>query len=163
MMKEKRIAVVPGSYDPVTKGHMDIIARAAKLFDEVRVVVFVNSAKNYCFSAADRLELLSKACADMPNVKVEMSEGLVVDYAIACGACALVKGIRNTTDFDYEYWMASINRSVDEQIETVLLPARAELSYMNSTVVRELLRYGKDVSQYVPEEVAEDVAEMYEG
>ncbi len=154
MAKEKKIAVLPGSYDPVTKGHMDIIVRAAKLFDEVRVLLCVNSSKSYCFTEEQRLEMLRAACKALDNVTVEKYDGLLADYVTEQGVCAIVKGVRNTTDFEYESWMAAVNGTLSET-ETVFLPADPTLSFINSTMVRELLRYGKDVSAYVPEAVAE--------
>lgn len=159
--KKYRIAVVPGSYDPVTIGHLNIIRRTAELFDEVRAVVFKNSAKKYMFTEEQRFEMLKISCRDIPNVKVELSEELLADYVVKIRASAIVKGVRNNSDFEYESWLASINHSVDDSVETLFLPSHSELSYINSTVVRELLLYGKNVEKYVPKEIFEYIHENF--
>ena len=145
-----RICVIPGSYDPVTVGHADLIRRAALLFDGVHAVVFRNSAKEAMFTLEARVEMLRAACGGMANVTVAVTDGLLADYAAKVGAAAIVKGVRSASDLNYEGTLAAINREIGGA-ETVLLPARAEHSFISSSFVREMLRYGKDVSKYVPE------------
>ncbi|MHC1695068.1 MAG: pantetheine-phosphate adenylyltransferase [Eubacteriales bacterium] len=152
-----RIAVIPGSFDPVTVGHMDIALRAASLFDRVIVTAFDNSSKSYMFSAAQRLEMLNVACSSCgcPNVSADLTDILLADYVREKGACAIVKGVRGAADYDYEYQLSQINRSIGGGIETVLLPARHEHLFLSSTMVRELIKYGKPLDGYVPPEVIE--------
>lgn len=148
-----RCAICPGSYDPVTVGHIDIIRRAAALFDEVVVLVAVNSAKKTMFTTQQRVEMLRLATADIPGVRVDCSEGLLADYAQKCGACALVKGVRNAQDLDYELPMAYANRYLQTELDTVLLPASPAVSWISSTIVREMLRYNQNISEMVPASV----------
>ena len=152
------IAICPGSFDPVTYGHLDVISRAANLFDEVIVAVGQNSAKNYLFTAAERVALVSQTTADLANVRVAALEGLLVDFARAHGAQVLVKGIRFASDFDFELQMAHINGIVGG-IETVVLPASAQWSTLSSTMIREVAAYGGDVSAFVPEPVARQIVQ----
>ncbi len=150
-------ALIPGSFDPVTRGHLDVIRRAAAIFDEVYAVVFINSAKKTLFSEAQRLEMLRRACAGLPHVTVDCSAGLVPDYAAAHGIHTLVKGTRGTTDYDYEYQLALIMRSYRADLDTLFLPARAEFMHISSTMVRERLRYGQSVDDVMPEAAADYV------
>lgn len=152
-------ALIPGSYDPVTVGHLDMIKRAARLFDEVHVVVFENSDKKKMFSAPTRLELVTRACAplsgqrDMGKIIPCLSEGMLSDYAVVNKIDAVIKGARNASDFDYEYWLSLINRSFSPSFETLILPAKAEYQHISSTVVRELIKYEKPLNGYVPDEI----------
>ena len=148
----KKTALIPGSFDPITRGHLDVIERTAALFDEVIVAVFDNSEKRTLFTAEQRLEMAELAVKDIPNVKADLSNGLLAEYAEKHNA-VLVKGVRNVTDFDYEYWLAAINRNMDEKIETIFLPASAEVQHISSTVVREMLKYGRSLDSLVPKEV----------
>jgi len=151
-------AIYPGSFDPITLGHLDIIRRAAACFDRVIVCVMVNSEKkNPMFSADKRVALIRASVADMNNVEVEAWDGLLAAYAESKGACVLVKGVRNATDFDQEYQMAAINRGICPQLETVLLPSSAPYQHFSSTMVREMIRYGQPMEQYVPAPVAEEL------
>ena len=162
-----RIAVCPGSFDPITLGHLDIIRRAAVLFDRVLVCVMTNGEKDRgMFSArpaaaeedgARRLELARLAVADLPHVEAELWQGLLADYARQRGAGFLVKGVRCGADFDSEYQMAWINQSLAPDLETVLLPARPEFIYFSSTMAREMIRYGQDLTRYLPSAVAEEI------
>lgn len=149
-------AVCPGSFDPVTVGHVDIIERAAACFDEVIVAVGQNSAKTHMFSAPERVELMRSACAHLPGVTVEPLTGLLVDFCRDHGAPAIVKGVRSCGDFEYEVQMAQWNKEL-EGIETLLLPAAAKWSYLSSTKVREVATLGGDVRPYVPAAIAEQV------
>ena len=145
------IAVYPGSFDPVTLGHLDVIGRAARLFDEVYVCVMVNGGKNPLFTTEQRYAMLAAATAGMPNVRAELWTGLLADYAREKGARCLVKGVRNATDFDVEFGMAQINRSLDAALDTVLIPARVEFLHFSSSMVREMIRYQQPLEPYVPE------------
>jgi pantetheine-phosphate adenylyltransferase len=156
------IAICPGSFDPITHGHLDIIARAARLFDEVVVAVGRNSAKNYLFTADERLALVRETTGHLPNVTVEALDGLLVDFAKAHGAGVLVKGIRFASDFDFELQMAHINAVVGS-VETVMLPASSVWSTLSSTMVREVASFGGDVSAFVPEVVARQIRHKTEG
>lgn len=142
-------AICPGSFDPVTFGHVDVITRAAGLFDEVVVAIGVNSAKNYLFDLDRRVELVRHAVADLPGVSVEPMSGLLVDFARRHGADAIVKGIRFASDFDFELQMAHLNQALTG-VETVLLPASARWATVSSTMIREVALLGGDVSGFVP-------------
>ena len=155
----KRV-LIPGSYDPMTAGHLDVILRAAALFDEVYVTVFQNSEKHTFFSGEQRLEMLRLACAPfcgqsgLGKIICGISDGFLAQYAADNKIDAVIKGARNATDFDYEYWLSLILRSFDGKIETLVMPAKAEFQHISSTVVRELIKYNKPLTGYVPAEVA---------
>ncbi len=149
-------AVCPGSFDPVTVGHVDIIERAAVCFDEVVVAVGQNSAKNHLFGPTERVELMRAACAHLPSVSVSPLQGLLVDFCRSHGAPVIVKGVRSCGDYEYEVQMAQWNKEL-EGIETLLLPAAARWSYLSSTKVREVASLGGDVRPYVPTAIAEQV------
>ena len=152
------VAIYPGSFDPITLGHMDIIRRAAKCFDKVLVCVMVNCDKQQpMFSREKRLELIQKSVAELPNVEVELWSGLLADYAAKKNAHILVKGVRNMTDFDLEMQMARINQGIMPELETVLLPASAEYEHFSSTMAREMIRYGQPLEKYVPAPVAAEL------
>ena len=144
------IAVFPGSFDPVTLGHMDLIGRAATIFDHVYVCAMVNSAKRPMFPEEKRYEMLRAAVAELPNVTAELWTGLLVDYAKARGARYLIKGVRNGTDFDTELGMAQINRALEPTLDTVLFPARTEFLHISSTMVREMVTYRRPLESYMP-------------
>ena len=153
-----RIAVCPCSFDPITLGHLDIIRRASALFDRVWVCVMANGEKSRgMFPPQRRLELVRLAVEELSNVEAELWTGLLADYARQRNAGFLVKGVRCGTDFDNEYQMAWINRSLAVELETVLLPARPEFSYFSSTMAREMIRYGQDLKRYLPFAVAEEI------
>lgn len=154
-----KIAVYPGSFDPVTLGHRNIIERAASVFDKLYVCVMVNSEKRPLFSRDERAELIRKCCAHLPNVEVETSDGLLVDYAMSKNACAIVKGLRAVSDFDWEFQMALANKKICPQIETMFLAASEKHMYLSSTVVKELGKYGTDLSDFVPAEILDIVTE----
>ena len=151
-----KIAVFPGSFDPITLGHLDIIRRAASCFDKLYVCVMVNCDKQYLFPREKRLELIRKSVADLPNVEVEQWDGLVAEYARKKGAI-LVKGIRSAADLDIEVQMTRINAGIVPGLETVFLPASAEYQHFSSTMVREMIRYGQPLSKYVPAPVAAEL------
>ncbi len=146
-------ALIPGSFDPVTVGHEDIITRAAELFDEVIVCAFVNTEKHYMFSEEERLDFLLSVAESYNNVSADLSHSLVTAYAKENGCGVIVKGCRSGMNFEDEYEQALINRELDPDIQTIILPASPELSFVSSTMVREMIRYGVDCSQYVPKAI----------
>ena len=150
-------AVVPGSFDPITNGHLDVIRRARAIFDEVVIAVGANSGKRYLFEPDERLELVRAATADIEGVTAEPLTGLLVDFCTAHGAGAIAKGARGATDFDFEVGMARMNQSLTG-VETVILPAAAQWSYVSSTLVREIATLGGDAAPYVPAVVAQRLA-----
>jgi pantetheine-phosphate adenylyltransferase len=145
-------ALCPGTFDPVTNGHVDIVRRAAGLFGRVIMAVIENPAKTPVFEVTERVEMVREAVGDLANVEVDSFSGLLVDYARSKGAAAIVKGLRAVSDFDYELQMAQMNRHLAE-IETVFVPTSAKWSYLSSSLVKEVARYGGDVSSLVPENV----------
>ena len=144
-----RRCVCPGSFDPVTLGHLDIVRRATTLFDEVVVAVGVNASKNRLFTAEERLDMLRRACADLPTVRVEGFTGLLTDFCQQQDARAIVKGLRAVSDFDYELQMAQMNASLAD-VETVFVPTSPEYSFLASSLVKEVAAFGGDVSGLVP-------------
>lgn len=145
-----RIAVCPGSFDPITVGHLDLIERAAKIFDEVIVCVAINGEKRTMFTPQERLEMARAAVTHLRNVRAELSEGLLADFARENGACVLIKGARNGMDFDWEYQLAQINRDLMPELDTVLLPARPSHLHISSTMVRDMIRYQQKLDDYLP-------------
>jgi pantetheine-phosphate adenylyltransferase len=156
------VALCPGTYDPVTVGHLDNISRVAAMFDEVVVAVVDDSfRKSVLFSAEERLHFLEVSTQSMSNVRVVVMKGLVVTLAREVGAHVLVKGLRAVTDFEYEFQMAQLNRRLDPDLETMYLMASPEYSFLSSSGVKEIAKYGGCVSDLVPEIVARRFAEMY--
>ncbi len=147
-------AVYPGSFDPVTKGHLDIIERAAALVDELIVGVLNNNAKIPLFSVEERVNMLVEVTRHIPNVRVESFSGLSVDFVKRCGASFIVRGLRAVTDFEYELQMAQTNRSIDGGIDTLFFTTALQYAYISSTIVKEVAWYGGDISGFVPESVA---------
>lgn len=154
--------VCPGSFDPVTNGHLDIFARAAALFDRVTVAVLVNENKKGLFTTEERIAMLAEATKDLDNISIDTFDGLLVDYCRHNDIGAIVKGLRAATDFDYELQMAHMNRSLTE-IDTVFLPTAAEHSFLSSTLVKEVARLGGDVAQHVPEVVLTALNQRFAG
>ena len=151
-----RKAVCPGSFDPVTNGHIDIIARAARLFDEVVVAVGVNKSKtsHRLFTPEERMDMLRTSCAEFPNVTVAGFEGLLTSFCESNGISAIVKGLRAVSDFDYELQMAQMNSSLTE-VETIFIPTSPEYSFLASSLVKEVAMFGGDVSELIPDHVLE--------
>ncbi len=147
-------AIYPGSFDPITKGHLDIIERASHMFDEVIVVIMKNEAKQCLFSEEERLSMLSTTCANYPNVVCEKGSGLSVRYAKEKGACALIRGIRAVQDYEYELQSATYNMVLEKEVETCFLLAKPEYSFISSSSVKELASYGEDVTRFVHPYVA---------
>lgn len=159
--REERVAVCPGSYDPVTWGHLNIIKRAAALFDKVIVVVSMNASKSGTFTPQERVDMLRMVTKDMPNVEVDMHEGLVAEYAREKGACALVKGLRAVTDFEYEFQMAMINSKLNPELETIFINTSMRFMYLSSSAVREVAKYGGDLGDFVPPVIAQMISDRY--
>ena len=145
-------AVFPGSFDPVTKGHMDLIYRASKMFDALVLGVLINSSKQPLLTLEERVKLLGEVTNKMPNVRVEAFEGLLVDFVNKCDADAIVRGLRSAGDFEYELPLAQANYKMNQNADTVFLATAPEYSYISSSAVKELMRYNADISGYVPME-----------
>ena len=152
-----KIAVYPGSFDPVTSGHLNIIRRAANIFDKLIVCVMVNAGKNPMFSLEERVELIKRVTRDVPNVEVDCSGDLLAEYAKEKGSCVIIKGLRAGSDFENEFQMAMINRKINPNLDTMFLTAEHQYMYMSSSVVKELGKYQADLSDFLPEEIIEDV------
>lgn len=159
-MSEK-IAVVPGSFDPITKGHLDIIKRAADIFDTVYVAVLNNSSKQSLFSIEERMALIAEVTGSFPNVRIESSSGLLIDYAKAKNAKAIVRGLRAVSDFEYEMQITSMNRVLDESIETFFIMTKNQYSFLSSSIVKEVAKYGGNVSELVPAVVEQALKEKF--
>lgn len=157
-----KTVLCPGTYDPVTVGHVDVIARCSAMFDEVVVAVVDDSyRKSVLFTAEERLHFLQESTRHLPNVRVAIMRGLVVTFARQVGASVLVKGLRALTDFEYEFQMAQLNRKLDPELETMYLMGSPEYSFLSSSGVKEIARYGGCVSDLVPKVVESRLAEMY--
>lgn len=153
------IAIYPGTFDPVTYGHLDVIARASKLFDKVFVAVAHSAEKGTLFSARERVTMMTGAVTGLKNVKVEAFDGLVVDYAVSKSAKVVVRGIRMISDFEYEFQMALTNRKLNVAVETVFLMPNEAYSYLSSKLIKEVARLGADVSKFVPKNVEKKLKE----
>lgn len=145
-----KTVICPGSFDPVTLGHIDIIKRASKMFDNVIVAVLVNSSKSPCFTIEQRMEFLREATADLKNVEVVSFNGLLAQYCKERGVDAIVKGLRAVSDFEYEFQMASTNKRLNPQLETIFLMSDSDSMYLSSSMVREVASMGGDISNFVP-------------
>ncbi len=154
-------AIYPGSFDPVTNGHMDMIVRASKIVDELVVGVLNNSAKNSLFSVEERVSMLKEMTKDMKNVTVDSFDGLMVDYMDKIGATIVVRGLRAVTDFEYEIQIAQTNNKVNPKIDTIFLTTSLEYAYLSSTIVKEFASYGGDISNFVPERFIHDIYAKY--
>jgi pantetheine-phosphate adenylyltransferase len=150
-------AICPGSFDPPTKGHIDIITRAAGLFDEVIAVVVVNPAKNPSFTAGERMDMLKKSTAHLPNVTVDSHCGLLVEYVKKIGAVAIVKGLRAMSDFEYEFQMALTNKKMYDNADTLFLTTSIDNMYLTSSLVKQVASYKGDISGFVPAECLKDI------
>jgi pantetheine-phosphate adenylyltransferase len=155
----RRLGIYPGSFDPPTLGHLDVIERAAKLFDEIIVAIGVNSSKQPLLSNEQRMAALRASVKGLPNVRVDKFEGLLVEYVASQGGKAIVRGLRATADFEYEFQMAMVNRRLSSEIETVFLMTKWEHSYLSSSIVREVAHLGGDITGMVHPEVAKIIAE----
>ena len=154
-----KIAIYPGSFDPVTSGHLNIIQRAANIFDKIIVCVMVNAGKNPMFSLDERVALIRRVTQDLPNVEVDCSNELLADYAKRRGSCVIVKGLRAGSDFENEFQMALINHKINPELDTMFLTASSEYMYLSSSTVKELGTYGVDLSDFLPAEIIPDFQE----
>ena len=152
-------AVYPGSFDPITNGHMDIINRTAKVVDELIIGVSTNSAKNHMFSLDERIEIIKEATKDIKNVTVIKFEGLTVECAKKLGASVIIRGLRAVTDFENEMQLAQTNHHIDSDIDTMFFVTSLEYAFLSSTIVKELAMYGSDISKLVPEIVVKRISE----
>ena len=151
------VAVYPGSFDPITLGHLNIIRRSAAIFDRLLVCVMDNASKSCLFTHEERVELISRSVARFPNVVVESSQDLLVDYMRASGANVIIKGLRAVSDFDWEFQIALVNRKLDPSIETLFMPSSEKYTYLSSSIVKEMASYGADLTTFVPKEIIDDV------
>ena len=156
-----KTAIYPGSFDPVTKGHMDVISRASELFDQVIVLVSVNKSKTYSFEKEKRVEMLQKTTEGLSNVKVESFDGLLAAYAVNFEKPVVIKGLRAMTDFEYEFQMALVNKKLNSNLETVFLTTDSEYMYLSSSVVKQIAELSGDISEFVPACVKEDILKKY--
>ena len=149
-------AIYPGSFDPVTIGHLNIIRRAAEIFDKLTVCVMVNAGKNPMFSLEERVELIRRVTEDLPNVEVDFSSELLAEYARKKGKCVIVKGLRAGSDFESEFQMAMINHKINPDLDTMFLTAEHQYTYLSSSMVKELGRYRVDLKDFLPEAIIPD-------
>lgn len=157
-----KVAIYPGSFDPVTSGHLNIIQRAANIFDKLIVCVMVNAGKNPMFTLEERVELIRRVTKDLPNVEVDSSSELLADYAKRRGSCVIVKGLRAGSDFENEFQMALINHKINPELDTMFLTAESQYMYLSSSTVKELGTYGVDLSDFLPKEIIPDFQERIE-
>lgn len=153
-----KTAIYPGSFDPVTNGHLDIIQRASTMFDKLIVVVLINPLKNYSFSIPERVDLLSRVTAGLGSVEIDSYDGLLADYFKQHDVDVIVKGLRATSDFEYEFQMAHTNKDLNPRAETVFIPATANTTFISSSMVKQVAMFGGDLSKYVPSIIHEDIS-----
>ena len=151
-----KTAVYPGSFDPVTSGHLNIIRRASNIFDKLIVCVMVNAGKNPMFTLEEREALIRRVTLDLPNVEVDCSNELLADYCKRRGSCVIVKGLRAGSDFENEFQMALVNRKLNPELDTMFLTADSQYMYLSSSMVKELGNYGAELSDFLPEEIIPD-------
>ncbi len=154
-------AIYPGSFDPVTLGHLDIIKRSSLMFDEVIIGVLNNTSKTPLFSVRERVNMLNEVVSDIPNVRIKSFDGLLIDFARENGVKTIIRGLRAVTDFEYELQLAQSNRKVAGDIDTVFLTTSIEYAYLSSSIVKEYASFGVDVEQFVPKQVADRIKEKY--
>ena len=155
-------AIYPGSFDPVTLGHVDIIRRSTEIVDELIVAVLTNSAKNPLFSVEERVNIIKEITADIPKVKVESFSGLLVDFAKENDANIIVRGLRAVTDFEYELQISQMNRTIYPKVDTMFLTTSLEYAYLSSTIVKEVASYGGDISHFVPECIIDRIYKKFQ-
>ena len=156
-----RRAIYPGSFDPVTFGHIDMMERSAKVVDELVVAVLINSAKKPLFSVKERVSMLEEIAGHIPNIRITSFHGLLIDYAREVNASIIIRGLRAVTDFEYELQIAQTNRIVNSEIDTLFLTTSLEYAYLSSTIVKEVASYGGDISHFVPEQLIERIYAKY--
>lgn len=155
-------AVYPGSFDPITFGHLDMIERSAKMVDELVIAVLCNSAKNSLFSLEERVNMIKEVTKDLPNVRVETFDGLLVDYMREIEATIIIRGLRAVTDFEYELQIAQMNHVLKGDAETIFLITNLKYSYLSSSLVKEIASYGGDITKFVPEELIDRIYDKYD-
>ena len=158
---ENKLCVYPGSFDPVTLGHVDIIRRAATLFAQVRVAVLDNPAKHPVYTVSERMDMLHRACVGIDNIQIDSFSGLLVDYMQKSGANIVIRGLRAVTDFEAEFQMAQVNRQISETVETLFLMTSPDYAYISSSVVKQIASFGGDVSIFVPDCILPDIRRKY--
>ena len=156
-----RRAIYPGSIDPATFGHMDMIERSSRMVDELVVAVLNNSAKIPLFSVEERVSMLEEITGHLPNIKITSFQGLLIDHAREVGASIVIRGLRAVTDFEYELQIAQTNRTIDSGIDTVFLTTSLEYAYLSSTIVKEVASYGGDISKFVPKQLMDKIYAKY--
>lgn len=156
-----KIGIYPGSFDPVTLGHLDIIERSSKLVDKLIIGVLVNSSKSPLFTDQERVDLLYKATSHIKNIEIQSYHGLLVDYAKERQADVIIRGLRAVTDFEYELQLAQTNKKLYPEVETIFLATNVNFAYLSSSVVREIAKYGGDIKQFVPESIVQSVYDKY--
>ena len=156
-----RIAIYPGSFDPFTNGHLDIVDRAATLFDKIIIAIAVNSEKNTLFSLSEREDMIAEVIKNKKDVTVVSFTGLLVEFAKEVGAKTIIRGIRAVTDFEYEYAIYQMNRDLNPDLDTVFLLASKEYSFLSSTILKEVARYGQSVSEYAPPVISEALLKRF--
>lgn len=159
-MSTKKACIFPGSFDPVTLGHIDIIKRASKIFDEVTVLILINHKKNYMFSLSERIGFLKECLKDFINVKVDSYDGLLTEYCDRINCYNVIRGTRNGVDFEYEMQYFGVNRLLNQKIDMMFFPTSKELLYVSSGNVRELLSHGKNVDGFVSEKISQKIKEI---
>ena len=162
-----KIAIYPGSFDPVTSGHLNIIRRAANIFDRLIVCVMINAGKNPMFTLEERVDMIRRVTADIPNVEVDASDGLLAEYAKQKGSCVIVEGLRAGSDFENEFQMALINHKINPNLDTMFLTSEHQYMYLSSSAVKELGNYDVDLSDFLPEKIIpvfkQRIAEIRQG
>lgn len=148
-----RTVIYPGSFDPITNGHLDVVQRAARIFDRVVVAVAQNDSKQPLFTLAERRRLVAQAVVDVPNAEVDSFEGLLVDYVVSRGASVVLRGLRAVSDFEFEFQLALMNRKLNEQVETIFMMPKDTYTFLSSRMVKEICRLGGNISAFVPSEV----------
>ena len=159
--KDKKVAIYPGTFDPITFGHIDVVLRASELFDKVIVAISESSAKNTLFTVEERIDMIKESTSKIKNINVSSFKGLLVDYAKSRGADAIIRGLRAISDFEYEFQMALTNRKIAENITTVFLMPNEKYTYLNSTLVKEIAKFKGDVSAFVPKCVMKKLNEKF--
>ena len=157
-----KTAVYPGTFDPITNGHIDIIKRALNIFDKVIIAISVDSTKNPFFTVEERIKMISEAVKDIQRIEIDSFSGLLVDYAKKTNAIAVIRGLRAVSDFEYEFQMALMNRRLNENIETVFLMPGEKYTYLNSSIVKEVASLGGDISDFVPENVKKELKKKWD-
>ena len=156
-----RIAICPGSFDPVTNGHLNIIERAAKLFDKIIVLVAGNPSKSPMFSSEERVEFLRRVTRHLPNVEVDSYNGLLAEYAAHAGACTLIKGLRAVTDFEFEFQQALTNKKLNPELETMFMITDARYMFLSSSTAKQVASFGGDITDFIPDAIRADFVERF--